>query len=44
MKASFHSERTVKNVMTQMGLEDFLAVAPGATMQKIQDRFLPDNA
>jgi DDE superfamily endonuclease len=37
------SERTVKDVMAQMVLADFLAVAPSATMQEIRDRFLADE-
>jgi hypothetical protein len=37
------SERTVKDVMAQMVLEDFLSVAPRATMQEIRDRFLADE-
>jgi len=37
------SERTVKDVVAQMVLEDFLAVAPSATMQEIRDRFLADE-
>jgi len=37
------SERTVKDVVGQMVLEDFLGVAPSATMQEIRDRFLEDE-
>jgi hypothetical protein len=37
------SERTVKDVMAQMLLEDFLSVAPSATMQEIHKRFLADQ-
>jgi hypothetical protein len=37
------SERTVKDVVGQMVLEDFLNVAPSATMQEIRDRFLADQ-
>jgi DDE superfamily endonuclease len=37
------SERTVKDVVGHMVLEDFLRVAPSATMQEIRDRFLADQ-
>ena len=37
------SERTVKDVVGQMVLEDFLTVASCATMQEIRDRFLADE-
>ena len=37
------SERTVKDVVGQLVLEDFLNVAPSATMQEIRDRFLADE-
>jgi hypothetical protein len=37
------SERTVKNVVGRLVLEDFLNVAPSATMQEIRDRFLADE-
>ena len=37
------SERTVKDVVGQMVLEDFLNVASCATMQEIRDRFLADE-
>lgn len=36
------SERTVKDVVGQLVLEDFLNVAPSATMQEIRDHFLVD--
>jgi hypothetical protein len=36
------SERTVKDVVSQMLIEDFLNVAPSATMQEIRDRFYED--
>jgi hypothetical protein len=37
------SERTVKDVVSHLMLEDFLGVAPSATMQEIRDRFLADE-
>lgn len=37
------SERTVKDVVGQMLLEDFLSVAPSATMKEIRDRFHADQ-
>jgi hypothetical protein len=37
------SERTVKDVVGHLVLEDFLTVAPSATMQEIRDRFLADE-
>jgi len=37
------SERTVKDVVGHLVLEDFLSVAPSATMQEIRDRFLADE-
>ena len=37
------SERTVKDVVSHLVLEDFLNVAPSATMQEIRDRFLADE-
>jgi hypothetical protein len=37
------SERTVKDVVGRLVLEDFLHVAPSATMQEIRDRFLADE-
>jgi hypothetical protein len=37
------SERTVKDVVGHLVLEDFLGVAPSATMQEIRDRFLADE-
>jgi hypothetical protein len=37
------SERTVKNIVGRLVLEDFLSVAPSATMQEIRDRFLADE-
>jgi hypothetical protein len=37
------SERTVKDVVAHLVLEDFLSVAPSATMQEIRDRFLADE-
>ncbi len=37
------SERTVKEVVGHLVLEDFLNVAPSATMQEIRDRFLADE-
>jgi hypothetical protein len=37
------SERTVKDVVGHLLLEDFLSVAPSATMQEIRDRFLADE-
>ena len=37
------SERTVKDVVGHLALEDFLSVAPSATMQEIRDRFLADE-
>ena len=37
------SERTVKDVVGQLVLEDFLNVAPSATMQEIRDHFLGDQ-
>jgi len=37
------SERTVKDVVGQMVLEDFLNVVSCATMQEIRDRFLADE-
>lgn len=40
---SLPSERTVKDVMAQLVLEDLLNVAPSATMQEIRDRFLADE-
>jgi hypothetical protein len=36
------SERTVKDVVAHLVLEDFVGVAPSATMQEIRDRFLAD--
>jgi hypothetical protein len=36
------SERTVKDVVGHLVLEDLLGVAPSATMQEIRDRFLAD--
>jgi hypothetical protein len=36
------SERTVKDVVAHLVLEDLLNVAPSATMQEIRDRFLAD--
>ncbi len=39
---SIPSERTVKDVVGQLLVEDFLNVAPSATMQEIQDHFLSD--
>ena len=40
---SIPSERTVKDVVSHLVLEDFLNVAPSATMQEIRDRFLADE-
>jgi hypothetical protein len=40
---SLPSERTVKDVVGHMVLEDFLNVTPSATMQAIRDRFLADE-
>jgi hypothetical protein len=40
---SLPSERTVKDVVAHMVREDFLAVAPSATMQEIRDRFLANE-
>lgn len=40
---SMPSERTVKDVVGQMLIEDFLNVAPSETMQEIRDRFLADK-
>ena len=37
------SERTVKDVVAQMVLEDFLAVAPSGTMQEMRARCLEDG-
>jgi len=37
------SERTVKDVVGHLVLEDLLNVAPSATMQEIRDRFLADE-
>jgi len=37
------SERTVKDVVSHLVLEDFLNVAPRATLQEIRDRFLADE-
>jgi hypothetical protein len=37
------SERTVKDVVGRLVLEDFLNVAPSAIMQEIRDRFLADE-
>lgn len=37
------SERTLKDVVGRLVLEDFLNVAPSATMQEIRDRFLTDE-
>lgn len=37
------SERTVKDVVGHLVLEDFLIVAPSATMQEMRDRFLEDE-
>ena len=37
------SERTVKDVVGHVVLEDFLGVAPSATMQEIRARFLADQ-
>jgi hypothetical protein len=37
------SERTVKDVVGRLVLEDFLSVAPSAMMQEIRDRFLADE-
>jgi hypothetical protein len=37
------SERTVKDVVAHLVLEDLLNVAPSATMQEIRDRFLADE-
>lgn len=37
------SERTVKDVIGHLVLEDFLNVTPRATMQEIRDRFLADE-
>ena len=37
------SERTVKDVVSHLVLEDFLGVTPSATMQEIRDRFLADE-
>jgi len=37
------SERTVKDVVSHLVLEDFLNVAPSATMQEIRGRFLADE-
>ncbi len=37
------SERTVKDVVGRLVREDFLGVAPSATMQEIRDRFLADE-
>jgi hypothetical protein len=37
------SERTVKDVVSHLMLEDFLGVAPSATMQEIRDRFRADE-
>jgi len=37
------SERTVKDVIGHLVLEDFLHVAPSATMQEIRARFLADE-
>ena len=37
------SERTVKDVVGHLVLEDLLGVAPSATMQEIRDRFLADE-
>jgi len=37
------SERTVKDVVGRLVLEDFVGVAPSATMQEIRDRFLADE-
>jgi hypothetical protein len=37
------SERTVKDVVGQRVLEDFLNVAPSATLQEIRDHFLVDQ-
>jgi hypothetical protein len=36
------SEKTVKDVVGHLVLEDFLSVAPSATLQEIRDRFLAD--
>ena len=36
------SERTVKDVVGQMVIEDFLGVAPSATMREIREHFLAD--
>jgi hypothetical protein len=40
---SLPSERTVKDVVGHMVLEDLLNVSPSATMQEIRDRFLADE-
>jgi hypothetical protein len=40
---SLPSERTVKDVVGHMVLEDFLNVAPSAIMQEIRGRFLADE-
>ena len=40
---SLPSERTVKDVVGHMVLEDLLNVAPSATMQEMRDRFLADE-
>jgi hypothetical protein len=40
---SIPSEKTVKQVISQMLIEDFLNVAPSATMQEIQTHFLISN-
>jgi hypothetical protein len=40
---SLPSERTVRDVVGHMVLEDFLNVTPTATMQQIRDRFLADE-
>jgi hypothetical protein len=37
------SERTVKDVVGHLVLEDLLNVAPSATMQEIRDRFLAEE-
>ena len=37
------SERTVKDVVAHLVLEDFVGVAPSATMQEIRDRFLAEE-
>jgi hypothetical protein len=36
------SERTVKDVVGRLVREDFLKVAPSATLQEIRDRFFVD--